>query len=386
MRIAIIGNNGQLRDAHIKKPEHLFAEAGVNLGNLAFWYAVSKHLMGTKHYYNWIFDPEEIRREYDVVVFVAANQMNSIHELDEDLCALARRLERCDKPLVVLGLGAQTEWFSDRLVLTAGSRRLLHVFSDRSRCIGVRGTYSASVAEDNGAKNVTVIGCPSHFINLTEVQLGSIIEQGLRSSDRYRLVLNLDLEERLKPVLMKCWSWLEEHNGFAIIQSPLEAIRIALKGARQVPEDTIEMYSRLLLGRDLDDKIKRSISTRFVSFFDAEAWMGFLRASSLSLGTRIHGNILAQQVGIPGVLIAHDARTRELGDTTLMPRVGVSDVERAASLVDLLNQVSFDGAAFDRRRGQLVLRYTSLLKEAGLPVSTDLLSFCANISEEINCV
>jgi len=369
-RVAIIGNEGKIRNAHLKTPSQLFSECGNNTGNLAFWFAVWRHIgSASVHYIPWNFDPDQVRSDYDVVVFVAANQLNPAWDLGK----LADSLERCNRPLVVIGLGAQAPDYGTKIELTPGTIRLLKVFSERCVRIGMRGQFSAEVAMAYGAKNVVVIGCPSNFLNMSEPNLGRVAESRLRAIVRpYRLALNLDLNGHLKPVIQRSIDWLKEWGGFLIVQSPLSALYLAFAQSENLSDSELQLYSQLLLNSNYDEYARRFLYTQFVSFFDVESWINALRGCRVSFGTRIHGNLLALQAGVPTFIVPHDARTRELAETIGMPIVEQNDVTRAESLPSLLRQITFSGEAYDRRRMELAAEYVSLLRDSGLHVAPEL--------------
>ena len=247
--------------------------------------------------------PEVVREKYDILIFAAANQLNPAF----DLASLADRLEKCQKPMIVVGLGAQAPDFLTKVELSQGTKRLLSIFSERCKTIGMRGEFSARVAKDNGANNVVVIGCPSNFINAKERQLGQLIEKRLRLANRpYRPAVNLDFSAHLKPILTRCVQWLIEWEGVLIVQSPLTLIQASLHQMQDIPDREMNAYSRHLLDRDYDDEARRFFLAKLFSFFDVEAWMTFLRGCSFSLGTRLHGNVLAMQAGVPCFIIPHD--------------------------------------------------------------------------------
>jgi Polysaccharide pyruvyl transferase len=369
-RIAIIGNEGKIKNAHLKSPKKLFEECGDNTGNLAFWSAISRHIGGVSaDYISWNFDADQVRREYDVVVFAAANQLNPAW----DLGGLASNLERCQKPLVVIGLGAQAPDYSTKVELQPGTARLLHVFSERCVRIGMRGYFSAEVAASYGAKNLAVIGCPSNFLNPSERDLGKTVESRLNAIVRpYRLALNFDLNWHLRPLILQSVKWLKEWGGFLITQGPLSAIYLAFAQSENLSEGDLQMYSRLLLDRAYDEEARRFLLTQFVSLFDVESWINSLRGCRVSFGTRLHGNILALQAGVPNFIIPHDARTRELAETIGMAIVERDVIENSGSLQAVLKLVAFDGEVYDRRRVELATEYVSLLRDSGLEVSQDL--------------
>lgn len=379
-RIAVIGTAGHIEQAYWKVGPKLMEEAGHNTGNLAFWHAVDKHIAGEKEYFGWNFDPRRIKENFDIAVFVAANQMNEGWDLGE----LARKFEACDKPMVVVGLGAQANDFDHRIELKEGTRRLLRVFSERCVQIGVRGPFSAEVAMRNGATNVVVIGCPSNFINMMTVRLGREVAQRLLTTTRpYKLCLNLDFLDHLAPLLQKCVAWMQEWGGSVVCQSPLSAMYLSLGQTEHISGPDLTRYSQMLLGRPYDELARRFFLTQCVSFFDAEAWMAFIRGSRLALGTRLHGNLLALQTGVPTVIVPHDARTRELAETIGVPILNQQAVVAAASLPALISEIEFDGAAYDRRRAELAIAYVGLLEASGVPIARNLALLAGRIATSL---
>ena len=348
---------GDSNDIFKKNPAQLFEETGNNTGNLAFWFAVSSHIRNKIDYFTWHFDPQKIRSEYDIVVFVAANQLNP----EWDLGLLAGRLEQCEKPLVVIGLGAQASGLGHNVSLKPGTQRLLSVFSERSKRIGMRGQFSAEVAVSYGAKNVVIIGCPSNFLN-TDNGLGKLIERRLKSTERpYRLVLNLDLNGHLKPVILRCVEWLKQWDGIPITQTPLSTIYLSFAQSEKLSDAELQLFSKILFDRNYDEEIRLFFLTQFISFFDVRSWINFLRGCRLSLGTRIYWNMLAIQAGVPAFIIPHELRTQELAETTGIPIVEQKIIERTKSLPSLLQEIKFDGQEYDRLRRQLAVDYVSLL-------------------------
>ena len=77
-------------------------------------------------------------------------------------------METADLPCLMVGLGAQAHDY-EKLAprIPAGTVRFVRAVADRSRVIGVRGEYTASVLHDLGVANVAVLGCPSFYTNLT---------------------------------------------------------------------------------------------------------------------------------------------------------------------------------------------------------------------------
>ena len=66
-------------------------------------------------------------------------------------------------PCVIIGLGAQAPSYERKLEIPEGTKRLVKIISERSKTLGVRGYFTASVLEEMGITNITVIGCPSMY-------------------------------------------------------------------------------------------------------------------------------------------------------------------------------------------------------------------------------
>ena len=91
-RIAVIGQPGAINGCFEKTSEQLFKECGLNTGNLAFWYAMNRHIEGNKSFLGWGVKPEFLKNNFDAVVFPAANQLNP----DWDMSILADLFEKAD--------------------------------------------------------------------------------------------------------------------------------------------------------------------------------------------------------------------------------------------------------------------------------------------------
>jgi polysaccharide pyruvyl transferase WcaK-like protein len=94
-----------------------------------------------------------------------------------------------------------------------------------------------------------------------------------------------------------------------------------------------------------------------------------MRGMDLALGTRLHGNMAAIAAGTPGVIIAHDSRTGELGQTMHLPHLDFEAAMAAPDLATALEAVKFDGAAFDAWRAATARRLCAVFDRLAIPVS-----------------
>src|SRR5262249_50382433 len=262
-----------------------------------------------------------------------------------------------------------------------GTLRYLRALSERSRQIGVRGEYTASVLAGIGIRNTVVIGCPSNFINPLP-KLGALIEQKLRRGAFRRLAVAAgDLTPEHGRVERKLFRWLLVRAGAYICQSHPALVALARNRPDEVPTPDVDCIRQYLQRPTVRlrprSKFLAAARQSFRVFFDAGAWLEFLASFDLAVGARLHGSLLAVQAATPGVCIHHDARTEELCRTTALPSLSVPDFLSARRPRDLVELTAFDGSKFDRTRAALARDYRNLLVMNGVDVSDDLTKLAA---------
>ena len=379
MRVGIVSASlGRITvDASAPTGPALASAAGHNTGNLAFRYAVSEHVASEKIHVPWDADPAWVRERCDVLVIPSSNQAHPTM----DFSRRADFIETVGLPCLPVGLGAQAPELGARLTFLPGTLRYLQALAERSHLIGVRGEYTAEVLAGIGVRNTVVIGCPANFINPLPT-LGRVIEEKLFGRAVRRLAVTAgDLDPHQRSLERKLYGWVLAHDGAYVCQSRHDLVALARRRRCEVAEEQLgEIYN--YFESDVDDGEGRArflaeAEQRFRVFFDAEAWLSFLAHFDLVIGTRFHGNLLALQAGTPGVCIHHDARTEELCDTLAIPHIGQSDLMAARDLGEVPSRVSFDGAAYDRRRASLARAYRQLLAAKGVAVSRGLAALAA---------
>src|SRR5688572_5329288 len=158
----------------VTSPEETFARnlIGNNVGNLVFSHAAHK-LLGARGVEitsnRFVVSPraaDRINEQYDVFVVPLANafRRSYAHRVD----AMTNLIERLKIPVVVLGVGVQTNVDADREYLRPideSVTRFCRAVLDRSHSIGVRGEITANYLRTLGFSAVDEIGCPSMFLH-----------------------------------------------------------------------------------------------------------------------------------------------------------------------------------------------------------------------------
>jgi len=314
-------------------------------------------------------DPGAVREQADIIVLPMANNINPSFNMGY----LATFIERCNLPVLAVGLGAQAKLGGGLSEpLPAGSKRFLDVLSERSVAIGVRGPFTAQVLADHGVDNVVVTGCPSNFINPDE-QLGKRLSEGFvraRENTPRRVAVysqlgrknfdspNIESERHL-------FSLVRKHGYHYVHTFPSELIDF-VRGGDEVTARWIASLESRLMPNTSEPEFAAKFREQSHAFLQVESWMEFSRSCDMSIGKRVHGCLNTIQAGTPGVLVYHDERTRELAETLALPRVNVEDIHVDDDLAVMLEKTSFSDVDYDLRRRELHGRYDKLFTESGL--------------------
>ncbi|WP_169726098.1 polysaccharide pyruvyl transferase family protein [Aestuariibacter salexigens] len=369
-KIAVIGKPGFISHSYRKSLEQLNKEVGLNTGNLAFWYAMSEHVIGEKDYFGWTVDPRVLAENYDVIMFPAANQLNP----DWDMDILANLFEKANLPLLIIGLGAQADYIGEKLKFNAGSKRFMRVISERAYKIGVRGEYTAQVLHENGVENIEITGCPSNFIN-PNPELGRLIENKLSNLCSIdRVAINVDITQKLKDVLPIFSKWGSEAYSEIICQAPIEVLTLAHFRTVDLPPNVLDKYRKLFAPSLSPDAFTKLVDQSFSTYFDTTEWLYKLRKFDISVGTRMHGNMLAFQAETPCILFPHDSRLSELVDGMKLPRYSLDKLTSTTSLAEVVQKCEFNAKSYDSNRVMLAKRYTDIINKTGLDFDSSLRS------------
>lgn len=322
--LALIGTTGRVAGCSFLDTSELLSRVGANTGNLVFQYAVASSIrdrlavLGVDLPWN----PEQVRERCRALVVPAANFVRE----NFDLTGFVDFIDKTQLPIVMVGLGAQADSYEKRSFdLHPSIHRLLGILRDRAALVGVRGPFTAEVLASLGVHNTRVIGCPSNFLNPDEdlpqhlarkwAQEPEVIattgdepwpkNPGKREAERRLIELTL------------------AHGGVYVQQSVEPFVR-ALRNRNPYQKQGVET--------ELIDSLRRSLAptlslvdfqgflaSRARLYFDVDQWLEDSARYSLSIGLRLHGNMVPFQSGSPAVWIHHDARTKELVETMALP-------------------------------------------------------------------
>jgi hypothetical protein len=268
-------------------------------------------------------DIERYNAEYDYCFLRGSNYIHSSMDWENAIPVL----EQLKIPVLAFGIGAQAPSVG-KLELSATSMRVLQLIADHSVSLGVRGEFTAEVLWDLGIRNTRVIGCPTLYRNndpdlridlppLDEVRniaftlrrevSGSYAKDIERYLGLHHEVI-LDLARRFDvevcaqgEIEEKMFLWgTPEQRAHAVAQLTEE------KWFAGPDDPMLRLYREKLFYSDVVADYER-----------------LMRSKDLTLGYRLHGNLMALANGVPSVYFTYDSRTAEFVDTFRIPSFDV---------------------------------------------------------------
>lgn len=317
----------------------LFSMTGSNLGNLAFRFAARRLFAEDIEYFTYHDRAEALREKVDVLVLPEANLVNP----NIDYGPFAAFIAKANLPVFLLGVGSQlsdsTKLPEDFPDLPEGTKHYLREIANRTSNILVRGEFTKQVLKHQlGISNVQVAGCPSYLINSSpslfkelsgfrdhrEILERVAVTEGIY--DRQRRTADQIRAEKFLFQLVRFWT------GSYIGQQNFTVLKYGLGYSREVTTSEISNLRFLLAPSANDAEFARLMRNKAMAFVRIDEWISALRNHSAVIGSRIHGNILGLQAGVPALPIIHDARTSELVNTLQIPHLELSDFESLSNI------------------------------------------------------
>ena len=127
------------------------------------------------------------------------------------------------------------------------------------------------------------------------------------------------------------------------------------ENATYIPQDMGE-FSKIYAGmmdptanplRDTIDNFPNKLTdeaylTGKLNFFlNFPKWAEYMESVDLSIGTRIHGNVIPTHAGTPSLTMMYGSRLRELAEYHHLPRISAKDVRPDMTLAELVDGVDF---------------------------------------------
>jgi hypothetical protein len=370
-------------DPYLATTQDIMSYSGVNVGNFAFRHAL-KSLINIEEYtvvdYP-AFNQTVAKEQPESVVISCANWLCESDKFERDNAVRAATIEKTDCPITVFGLGAQAKTGQNNFKLGPNTERLAKVIAERSVKVSVRDEFTLNTLEKIGISNAIVTGCPSNFINLNKKLGSAILDKCQIMIDKQPSWEDLKIHfsefsgghKSSGQVLHETMEILKNSPSFYIIQSP-ELFPFILNEDNNIPKGYLANKPKSIQ-TSLD--FTRFLKSKLMHFSSIDAWMDFARTCDLSIGMRIHGNMLPLQSGVPSVVIGHDSRTNGLckmmGIPVISPERFVESTSE--SPVKLIEFIQREIADYDQKRTAIGQIFKNYIEDNGLAPSDSLNDF-----------
>lgn len=310
---------------------------GDNAGNLVFLQATHR-ILSTRDAEldpgGFSVDPglaRLVNERYDAYVMPLANAFRPTYEAK--LKRMIRFLERLTIPVVILGVGAQSDpklSFHRLKPMEPWIRRFVTAVLDRGPSIGVRGELTAEYLSGLGFRDVEVIGCPSMFLH------GPSLHVEKRTSELAREArVSINISPYVKAMGPISVAHAERYPNLVYIAQDHETLGALLRGGGWSnplpPDDPVPLHAA--------HPLFQQRRARF--YVEPWPWIDDLATMDFSFGTRIHGNIAALLAGTPAYVFAHDSRTLELARYFDIPHRPMSEVPPGVDAADLYAEADY---------------------------------------------
>lgn len=315
--------------------------AGQNLGNLAIGYYLFNQFHNIEYVKNSI-PPERVNEEYNILLIAAANFINP----SSDLTAWANYLEKIDLPVVCVGLGAQAPKYVNKLDIKPGTERFVRILSEKTKCIGVRGHFTADLLNSWGIKNVEALGCPTAYFFDGKPVLSPV----LRKNRSKKIVFTASHLRR--ELIEKSLQLTSEYPTTYIAQDEYDFI----------PKLENVSYDEDICNAQITDEELGRFNIAFCG--SIISWERFVNSAGFAFGSRMHGNMISFKSGVPTVWVKIDSRTQELCEYHHLPSVtkkGFINIRSLEELFEIYNKNTFEEVYY-----QNVSKYIAHLEVSGL--------------------
>jgi hypothetical protein len=268
-------------------------------------------------------DIGELKEKYDTCVLAFSTH---VHE-HRNVTLYADIVEKLNMKTIILSLGIQDQITSQNEIphVHSSMLRLLHLVSERSSLMGVRGPHTAAVLKKLGFNNVCPVGCPTLF---WEGHDSLYIEK--KPNLKNSIFVYHQTAAAYASSLMKATTILgQDFLDQAVFTNDLcddhELVSIQ-KGVYAKYENTTEI-SRLI-------KENGCFPTSF------EQWFRLIKQNNFIFGPRLHGCIAALINRIPALLFSRDLRGREIAEYYDIPSITYDKIQNK-TIQDLFEMTDY---------------------------------------------
>ncbi len=315
---------------------------GTNVGNFLYLFGTLRNLVQedtivTPSYYKLNHTKEEIDRinqECDCFLIPLADAFRP--DFRGEMRALTRLVEQLTIPCVVTGVGLCAPYDASpdqSYPFDEDAKAFVKAVLNKSAKIGVRGEITSAYLSHLGFRegiDHTPIGCPSLYMNGPKLQ---IREANITPDSFVCYNTTFTTPDNVHEFVHR--SLAQFHDTHFVPQVRNE-LKLLYTGAPYI------CNANPLYPTKITDEAYRGNQSRF--FLNVPTWIEYMKGADFCFGTRLHGNVAAMLAGTPSILLAKDARVRELAEYHDMTRFPVEQIDEKTDIWDLIAKADFHQA------------------------------------------
>lgn len=333
---------------------------GSNNGNLIYQYSIVRTLMTDNveiYSDNYMTNPknaEYINKTYDVYIIPLADafRSNFIHKIRQ----YTKLINKLEIPVVVIGVGLKAPYDYDvkkGFDFDDDVKDFVNAVLSKSKIIGLRGQLTADYLESLGfvpEKDFSVIGCPSMYtfgkkINLKKIELSESSSISINASN----IASENAMNFLNEISLK-------YKKYYFIPQSYQELLLNYFGFGEIGNVPYNFP------RNIGSKFYKEGKVKY--FLNAKSWFDYMKDIDISIGTRLHGNIVATINGTPSITIIHDARMKELADYHALPSISGEAIGKYNNLTQLINDIDFQKV--EKQHEKRFNHFIDFIEENGL--------------------
>lgn len=315
---------------------------GTNIGNFLYLFGTLRNLVQedtviTPSYYRLNHTKEDIDRinqECDCFLIPLADAFRP--DFQNELRFLTRLVEQLKIPCVVTGVGLCAPYHANKdqsYPFDEDAKAFVKAVLNKSAKIGVRGEITSAYLSHLGFRegiDHTPIGCPSLYMKGPKLQ---IREANITPDSFVCYNTTLTTPDNVHEFVHRS---LTQFHDVHFVPQVRHELKLMYLGAPYVCD------ANPLYPTRITDEVYSGNQSRF--FLNVPTWIEYMKGADFCFGTRLHGNVSAMLAGTPSILLAKDARVRELAEYHDMTRIPTEEIDEKTDIWDLIAKVDFHQA------------------------------------------
>ncbi len=316
---------------------------GTNAGNLIYAFGVLKAIITDedieivpdrcKYEKEFVTQKEadEISEKFDCYMIPLADAFRS--SFTKQMQKMTSFINKLKIPCYLVGVGLSAPLgasMEDTYSFDNDVKNLVGAVLKKSSMVGVRGEITSAYLSRLGfAKDVvqTPIGCPSMYIPGRTLKI-----RDTKISRESKICMNQTYFAN-KNVMEFMTNITEIFPNYYYIPQMTRELKCMYLGAPYKKENSLIYPTHITHPTYMENH------ARF--FLNAVEWIKFAGDADLSIGPRIHGNIVPTVAGTPSIVIAKDSRMMELVDYHKLPYILENQVDKNTNVWDLIEKMDF---------------------------------------------